>query len=68
MSKVEALRRALIELGDSSSEALAAYMTTHYAVRVEPRIVPVLRAMIRDKELLARWKRPPETTPPSEAA
>lgn len=63
MSKVEALRRALMERGDGTSEELAGFIEQQYGVRVDPRIVPVLKATLRDKELLASRRRTPPATP-----
>ena len=57
MSQVEAVRRALAELGDVSAEELAAYIRTKYGVTVRPQFVPVLKAMLRDQEILAEWRR-----------
>ena len=57
MSQVEALRRALAELGDVSAEELAAHVRTKYGVTVRPQFVPVLKATLKDKENLAEWRR-----------
>ncbi len=59
MSKVEALRRALTELGDASADELAAHIGRRYGLTVDPRFVPVLKATLKDKEMLATRKRPP---------
>lgn len=60
MSQAEALRRALAELGEVPAEELAAHMAAAYGVRVRPQFVPVLKATLRDKEILARWRRKAE--------
>ena len=57
MSQVEAVRRALAELGDVSAEELAAYIRTKYGVTVRPQFVPILKATLRDQEILAGWRR-----------
>ena len=57
MSQVEALRRALAELGDASAEELAAYIRTKCGVTVRPQFVPVLKATLKDQEILAEWRR-----------
>ena len=57
MSQVEAVRRALAELGDVSAEELAAYIRTKYGVTVRPQFVPILKATLRDQEILAEWRR-----------
>ena len=68
MSKVEALRRALMEVGDVPAEELAAFIGRQYGVKVDARIVPVLRATLKDKELLAGRRRAPSPAPDKEAA
>lgn len=55
MNQVEAIRRALAELGDVSAEELATFALARYGVKVEPRFVPVIKATIRDKESMAAF-------------
>jgi hypothetical protein len=57
MNQAEALRRAMVELGDASAEELAAFIGTKYGVTVRPQFVPVLKATLKDKEILAKWRR-----------
>jgi hypothetical protein len=57
MSQVEALRLAMLELGDAPAEELAAYMGARYGVRVWPQFIPVLKATLKDKEMLAERRR-----------
>ena len=57
MNQAEAVRRAMLELGDVSAEELAAYIRTKYGVTVRPQFVPVLKATLKDQELLAEWRR-----------
>ncbi len=60
MNQAEALRLAMTELGEASSEELAAHIGTKYGVTVRPQFVPVLKATLKDKELLAEWRRKSE--------
>jgi hypothetical protein len=53
MDKVEAVRLALAERGDLSAQELAASVRARYGVDVDPRFVPVIKAILRDKEMLA---------------
>jgi hypothetical protein len=57
MNQAEALRLAMMELGDASAEELAAHISTKYGVTVRPQFVPVLKATLKDKENLAEWRR-----------
>lgn len=74
IDKTEAIRRALEELGDAPPEQLAAFARSRYGVAVQVNIIPVIKATLRDRELLtrARAKRAAAggnpTTQPGEAA
>jgi hypothetical protein len=57
MNQAESLQRAMKELGDAPAEELAAFMQKNYGVSVQPQFVPILKAMLRDKENLAEWRR-----------
>jgi hypothetical protein len=57
MNQAEALRRALLELGDAPADELAAFMQRTYGVTVRPQFVPVLKAILKDKEILAERRR-----------
>jgi hypothetical protein len=57
MNQAEALRLAMTELGDASAEELAAHIRARYGVTVRPHFVPVLKATLKDKEILAEWRR-----------
>ena len=57
MNQAEALRLAMMELGDISAEELAAHIGTKYGLTVRPEFVPVLKATLKDKENLAEWRR-----------
>jgi hypothetical protein len=43
MSKLEAVRLALEQLGDASPQELAAFIEERYGVKVQPAVVPVVR-------------------------
>jgi hypothetical protein len=57
MDQAEARWRALAELGDLSAEELPAFMQKTYGVMVRPQFVPILKATLKDKEMLAEWRR-----------
>ena len=57
MNQAEAVRLAMAELGDVSAEELVAFIRTKYGVTVRPQFVPVLKATLKDKEILAEWRR-----------
>ena len=50
MEKLEALRLALAELGDTPASELAAFVRTRYGMEVQQGIIPVIKATLRDKE------------------
>jgi hypothetical protein len=54
---VEAVRRALPEVGEVSNEELAAYVQRTFGMIIRPNFVPVLKAAVRDKENLEAWRR-----------
>ena len=66
MTQAEALRLALRELGDASAEELAAYIGANYGITVKPQFVPVLKATVRDKEVLAERRRKSQEVRPAE--
>ena len=57
MSMVEAVRRALVEVGAVANEELAAYVKKAYGVAIRPNFIPVLKAAVQDKANLEAWKR-----------
>jgi hypothetical protein len=63
LDKTEAIRRAVEELGDAPIEQLAAFARAHFGVAVQLNIIPVIKATLRDREMLAR-ARQGHTTPP----
>lgn len=67
MSKVEAVRRALLEIGNVSAEELAAFASRHYGVNLDPLIVPVIKATLKDRVALAGGSRSAIAPPPRAA-
>ena len=57
MNQAEALRRVMEELGDVSAEELVAFMHKTYGVTVRPQFIPVVKATLKDQEILAEWRR-----------
>jgi hypothetical protein len=57
MNQVEAVRRALMELGDVSHQELADFIRAKFGMVVKPQIIPILKATIKDEEILAEWGR-----------
>jgi hypothetical protein len=57
MEKVEAVRLALTELGAASDEAVSAFVRDRHGVVVNPKFVPVLRAMLKEREMMAEFRR-----------
>lgn len=56
MSKVEMMQMALNELGESTSEELSAFLEKTYNLKVEPKFIAILRASVREKELLQDFR------------
>ena len=54
MHKTEAVRLALAGLGETPAGELAAFVQARYGVEVPPSLIPVIKATLRDKELLER--------------
>ncbi len=54
VSKVELVRQALLELGEASTQELATYIEQRHGVRIDTRLIPVLRASVRGQEMLER--------------
>ena len=53
MDKIEAVRLALAEIGNVTAEELAAFVKARFGVTVGPRIVPIIKATLLDKERMA---------------
>jgi hypothetical protein len=52
ITKEEAVRLALAELGEASSAELAAFIERRYGMRIDPKFLPLYKASVRDKERL----------------
>ena len=63
MNVIEAIHLALAEIGDVTAEELVAFVRDRYGVTVGPRLVPIIKATLLDKErtAVARQKRVAET-------
>jgi hypothetical protein len=57
MNQIEAVRLAMLEVGNVSSEELVEYIAKRFGVTVKPQYVPILKATLKDKENLAEWRR-----------
>jgi hypothetical protein len=64
ITKEEAVRLALAEVGDVSSADLAAFIERQYRLRIDPRFMPIFRATVRDKERLQQARAAPVSLPP----
>jgi hypothetical protein len=54
---VEAVRRAIAEVGEVSNEELAAHIQTAYGLMIRPNFIPVAKAAAKDQENLEAWRR-----------
>jgi hypothetical protein len=62
LSKVEMVRQALMELGEASSQELAAFIEQRHGVLIEVRFLPLLRASVRGQEVLERARQTARAT------
>ncbi len=62
MNQVEAVRRALREVGDVANQELADFIKEKYGVVVRPQVVPILKATIEEEEILAGWRSKAQAT------
>lgn len=53
MGKVEMMRVALQELGEATAEELSAFLEKSYGLKVDPKFISILKASVREKEILA---------------
>ena len=53
MGKVEMMRVALQELGEATAEELSAFLEKSYSLKVDPKFISILKASVREKEILA---------------
>jgi hypothetical protein len=56
MNIIEAIRLALAEVGDVTAEELVAFVKARYGVTVGPKIVPIIKATLLDKERMTASK------------
>ena len=54
--KMEAFRRAVAEVGDSSAEMLSSLIEQKYGVTIEPKYIPFFRASLQDLEKMTRLR------------
>jgi hypothetical protein len=52
ITKEEAVRLALAEIGEAPSADLAAFIEQRYGVRIDPNFIPIYKASVRDKKEL----------------
>jgi hypothetical protein len=52
MTKLEMMRQAVKELGEATAADLAVFIEQKYGVKIDPKVIPILRASVRDKEML----------------
>lgn len=57
MNQVEAVRRALEELGKVSHQELVDFIKEKYGAVVKPAVIPILKATVKEEEILAGWRR-----------
>ncbi len=57
MTMVEAVRRALVAIGEVSNDELAAYVKNEFGITIRPNFMPVIRAAVKDKENLEARRR-----------
>jgi hypothetical protein len=53
MNKIEAVRLALKELGEVTNENLVVFVQSRFGVKVDPKMVPVIRATLRGMVMMA---------------
>jgi hypothetical protein len=56
MTMLDMVHEAVRALGDVPADAVTAYVRDRYGVAVKAAMVPVLRASLRERELLARFR------------
>lgn len=54
MTKIEMVRQALLHLGEAPPVEISAFIERWHGVRIEPRFIPIVRASLRDLEVLAK--------------
>ncbi len=56
MTKLEMVRQSIEQLGEVSAEDLASFIEIKHGVCIEPRFIPVVRASLRELDLLAKLR------------
>lgn len=52
MDKLELVKSARRELGDVSAQELSSFIEQQHGVKIKPKVIPIFKASIRDKERL----------------
>jgi hypothetical protein len=50
MRPLEAVEQAIAQMGTATAEDLTHFIQEHFGVRVQPRFVPIIREMLKDRE------------------
>ena len=56
MTKLEMLQQAQDELCDPTAEAVVAFFLQRHGVKLNPLMVPILRASLQEKQMLERFR------------
>jgi hypothetical protein len=56
MSKLEMVRQALEQLGEVPSVEISSFIQRCYGVRIDPKFIPIVRASLRELEMLQRFR------------
>jgi hypothetical protein len=56
MTRLEMVREALARLGEAPPEKITAYIRAKFRVELDARMVPVVRASLRELEMLQRFR------------
>jgi hypothetical protein len=60
-SRLDLFRKAIIEIGDAPAEQLAEFVRQKFGVQIEPRMVPIYRATLRDLDHLTHLRQAAQT-------
>lgn len=52
LNKLELVRQALLELGESPPQQVAAFIERRHGVRIDARFIPIVRASLLELEML----------------
>ncbi len=56
-ARIHAVRVALQELGDATPEMVSAFVAQRFSLEIAPSIVPLIRAIIEDRDRLDAARR-----------